>query len=168
MTPTRRAALGDLALCAAVAVGAATLLIGASTLPPPRFDPLGSAALPRALAVIMLVLGAWILGRALLRLLRPGVDPAPAPEAEAPAAPAERTHNPAKGLIVFAALVAYIAGLDMGRAPLIPATGIFLAVVGATISGPSLRSLLLYGLFGLALSAGLSWVMTNFLYVSFN
>jgi putative tricarboxylic transport membrane protein len=162
MTPTRRAALGDLALCAAVAVGAATLLIGASTLPPPRFDPLGSAALPRALAVIMLALGGWIAVRAVLRLLRPGADPVAAPPT------AERTHNPLKGVIVFAALVAYIAALDMGRAPLVPATGVFVAVVGAAISGPSLRALLVYGLFGLALAAGLSWVMSNFLYVSFN
>ena len=101
MPRTRQAALGDLALCGAVAIGAALLLIGAADLPPPRFDPLGSAALPRGLAVIMLLFAAWIAFGA-IRALTAGV---PAPPKDT--GPAEV--KPLRGVIVFAALVAFVA-----------------------------------------------------------
>jgi len=165
MSSTRKTALGDLALCAAVAVGAALLLIGAAGLPPPRFDPLGSAALPRALAVIMLAFAAWIAGAALRTLARPE-DPGAAPGVEdPPGAPADV--NPWRGIVVFAALIAFIAALDVFRVHLIPAATVFMAIIGLVVSGPTLRNALAYGLFGLALSAVLTWVMSSFLYVSF-
>lgn len=160
MTRTRKAAFGDLALCAAVAVGAAALLIGAAKLPPPRFDPLGSAALPRALAAIMLFFAAWIAVSAVLALLRRGrpVEQAPTTGTEV---------NPWRGVFVFAALIAFIAALDVFRVHLIPAATVFMAVIGLVVSGPTWRTALIYGLFGLGLSSVLTWVMSNFLYVKF-
>jgi putative tricarboxylic transport membrane protein len=160
MTRTRKAAFGDLALCAAVAIAAALLLIGAAKLPPPRFDPLGSAALPRALAAIMLFFAAWIAIAAVQTLMRGSgtvvQDPKPADEV-----------NPWRGVIVFAALMAFIAALDVFRVHLIPAATVFMAVIGFVVAGPTWRTALMYGAFGLVLSGALTWVMSNFLYVKF-
>ena len=165
MTSARKTALGDLALCAAVAAGAAVLLIGAAGLPPPRFDPLGSAALPRGLAVIMLAFAAWIALGAVRRLARPGM--AETPPADLEATTTATTANPLRGVIVFAALVAFVAALDIFRLPLVVAATGFMVITGLVIAGPSLRSGVIYGLFGFALSALLTWVMSSFLYVSF-
>ena len=160
MTRSRNTAFGDLALCAAVALGAALLLIGAAKLPPPRFDPLGSAALPRALAAIMLFFAAWIAMAAVLTLTR-GSGSA------APETPAANRVAPWRGVMVFAALLAFIAALDVFRMHLIPATTVFMGVVGFVVAGPTWRTALYYGVFGLALSSVLTWVMSNFLYVKF-
>lgn len=72
-----------------------------------------------------------------------------------------------RGLVVFAALVAFVAALDILRVPLIPATTVFMAVVGLAVSGATVRTGAIYALFGLLLASGLSWVMSSFLYVSF-
>ncbi len=166
MTSARKTALGDLALCAAVAAGAAVLLIGAARLPPPRFDPLGSAALPRGLAVIMLAFAAWIALGAVRRLARPGMAETPPADLDT-ATTTETTANPLRGVIVFAALVAFVAALDIFRLPLVVAATGFMVITGLVIAGPSLRSGVIYGLFGFALSALLTWVMSSFLFVSF-
>lgn len=138
------------------------LLIGAASLPPPRFDPLGSAALPRCLAVLMLVFAAWIALGALRALA--GATPAPGQE---PAREAAANARPMRGVIVFAALLAFVAALDFLRVPLIPATTVFMAVVGLAVSGATLRTGAIYAAFGLVLASGLSWVLSSFLYVSF-
>lgn len=160
MPRTRQSAIGDLLLCAAVVAGAALLLVGAAGLPPPRFDPLGSAALPRSLAVLMLGFAAWIAFGALRSLS----GAAPEPTRPLRAASSVR---PMRGLVVFAALVAFVAALDILRVPLIPATTVFMAVVGLAVSGATVRTGAIYALFGLLLASGLSWVMSSFLYVSF-
>ena len=55
----------DIGLALAVGTFAAVMLWQAQKIPPPFFDPLGSAAAPRAVAIILAVLAALILLRAL-------------------------------------------------------------------------------------------------------
>lgn len=51
MTDKARQTLADLTLAVLTIFGAGLLFLGALSLPPPRFEPLGSAALPRILAL---------------------------------------------------------------------------------------------------------------------
>ena len=148
-------AIGDLVLAALVVAGAAVLFVGAADLPPPRFEPLGSAALPRILATILIVLAVLVAIRAVLRLR--AAAPAPAAESEA---------RPVLGALVFAVLIAYVAALDFGRAPFVPATGVFLGAVGLILSRGSLRAGGVYAVLGVALGAALSFVFSRFLYIS--
>ena len=59
---------GDIALAAAVSAFAGLLWWQSLAIPPPFFDPLGSAAVPRAIALILAVLSVLVLARALLAL----------------------------------------------------------------------------------------------------
>ena len=67
MSDRLRSIIADLLLAIFAFLAAVILLIGASDLPPPRFEPLGSAALPRILAVIIIFFSLLIALRAYLK-----------------------------------------------------------------------------------------------------
>ena len=160
MTPITRRAAGDLLLAALCIAGAALLLAGAASLPPPRFEPLGSAAMPRALAVVLIVLSLLMAGRSLLTLRRPGPTPddddLPQPEGT----------RQGRSVLTFLVLVAYVAALDLGRVPFWIATMVFLAAIGLILTGGNLRAGAVYAVLGAALGAALAWAFQNFLYIS--
>lgn len=158
MTSHRLRAFGDLALSLVVVLLAALLFVGARSLPPPRFEPLGSAAAPRILGVVLIVLAAVIALRAVIALVRGGG------EDDAPAV-AEGAH-PWWSALLFAALILYVAALDFGRVPFWAATAVFLGVAGFILTGWRWRAALIYMIFGGVLGLALSWVFTNFLYIS--
>lgn len=148
-------ALGDLALAACVIAGAAILFVGASSLPPPRFEPLGSAAMPRILGTILIILALMVGLRAVLTLMRNNSQNI----SEA------AIRLPYRGIIVFALLVAYIAALDFARVPFAIATTLFVMCAGMTMHQVSLRSALIHGALGLALSLSLDYIFSTYLFV---
>ena len=103
MRDATRQTIADIILAVLVAAGAALLFIGAAELPPPRFEPLGSAALPRILGTLLIFFAVILVIRALLRL-RAGQASAAAPSGA----------DPRRGALVFVALVLYVAALDFG------------------------------------------------------
>lgn len=151
---------GDFALCAFVGLCAGILLYGSASLPAPRFEPLGSAALPRALAVILLVLSAIIAVRAVLRLKGTA-----AADEEPTAESAKSGFAPHRAALLFAALVVYVAALDVFRVPFVPATTAMMTASGLILHRADWRTGLLFAALGLGLSLALSFVFTHFLYV---
>lgn len=156
MTESRRRSIADLTLAFLVTVGASVLFIGAAKLPPPRFEPLGSAALPRILGVLLLLFAAILTTRAVLRLTRGWIAP-PAIESDA---------EPRKGLAVLVALVAYVFALDVLRVPFIPATTVFVAIIGLSIGAKTLRNAAIFIGLGLVLSVTISTILSRFLYIT--
>lgn len=148
--------LGDLALAAFVICGAVLLFIGAADLPPPRFEPLGSAAVPRILGVVLIGLALIVAVRAVWRAR------------DTPDETEPNDASPARGAIVFAALIAYVAALDFGRVPFVPATTLFVMVSGMAMHRVGWRPALVFAALGLVLAAALSWVFATFLYIRFN
>lgn len=148
-------AIGDLALAACVIAGASILFIGASSLPPPRFEPLGSAAMPRILGSILIAFALMIALRAVLTLAKP--DGQSISEAG--------VQLPYRGIIIFALLVTYIAALDFVRVPFAVATTLFVMCAGMTMHRVSLRSALVHGALGLFLSLFLDYIFSTYLFV---
>lgn len=154
ITNKKARAIADLALLAVIGVGVVVLFVGASTLPPPRFEPLGSAAMPRILGVVLTCLSLPVAYTA-LRDLMSKTDGEIKTEIKLPFT----------GVTVFLGLVAYVAALDFAHVPFIPATTVFVALVGIAIDNVSLRVIAIYGGLGLVLASILSYVFSNFLYV---
>ncbi|WP_424988867.1 tripartite tricarboxylate transporter TctB family protein [Microbulbifer sp. S227A] len=156
MTEAKRRCVADLALSLLVTAGAVVLFVGAAKLPPPRFEPLGSAALPRILGVLLLLFAGILAVRSIMRLRR-GWQ---VPELEA--------HNtdPRKGLAVLAALVAYVFALDVLRAPFVPATTVFVVAVGLSIGARSWLNCAVFAGVGLVLSLAISTILSRFLYIT--
>ena len=136
------------------ALALAAVLVGGSIgLPPPRYEPMGSAALPRILAGLISLFAVVILFNA---LRQPAADGAAEGRMEA---------SPLRSLAAFAALLGYVAALDIGRAPFVIATVAFVTVLGLILAKPAPRTALLFLLFGLLLALGIDSVFTKFLYV---
>ncbi|MEP3279931.1 MAG: tripartite tricarboxylate transporter TctB family protein [Stappiaceae bacterium] len=178
--PVQRArVLGDLILSALVLGGAAILFIGAADLPPPRFEPLGSAAMPRILAFILVVLSVIVALRALLSLRfqseptnrrqRRDVPETPDPtmtnKQSSEAEDSSAFAMPLRGLAVLATLILYVAALDFGRVPFVPATTVFVMIAGMTMQRIDLRGALTFAGLGLVLSLILNYVFSTFLYI---
>lgn len=156
MTEAKRRSLADLVLSLLVMVGAVVLFIGAAELPPPRFEPLGSAAAPRILGALLLIFASLLSVRAVLRLKSGWVAPKTEPN-EA---------DPRKGFLVLAALVAYVFVLDVLRAPFVPATTVFVVVVGLSIGARTFRNAGIFAALGLTLSVLISTILSHFLYIT--
>lgn len=156
MSELKRRCIADLCLAALVCTGAALLFIGAAKLPPPRFEPLGSAALPRILGALLVFFAALLALRAGLRL-RGGRA---VPEA------GDSGADPKRGFLVLAALVAYVFAMDVLRVPFIPATTVFVAAAGLAIGARSWANLGIFLALGLGLSFGISTILTRYLYIT--
>lgn len=153
MATTRRDARADLALAAFSCVGAALMFIGAADLAPARFEPLGSAALPRALGALMALFGAIIGWRALGALRRADADGA------------VELALPGRLFLVLAATAAYVVALDSYAVSYIAATVVFMVAIGAILAKRRPLTLLGFALLGAALAVAIRYVMTHFVYV---
>ncbi|WP_118135435.1 tripartite tricarboxylate transporter TctB family protein [Oceanicella sp. SM1341] len=146
----------DLALSLLLLVIAALLLGGAAQLPPPQFDPLGSAALPRILAGLLIVF-ALITGARAVLLWRAGGASDALPWSPGAAA---------RGAAVLGLLVAFILVMAAGLAPFWAAGTVYVAASALLIGGFTPRRLVVTVLGGLALCAVLTVVFTRFFYIN--
>lgn len=149
-------ALGDLVLVACVIAGASLLFIGASDLPPPRFEPLGSAAMPRILGTVLILLALPVAVQALINLTSKD-------EAAGPGSAPIRL--PYRGVIVFVLLITYVAALDFVRIPFVVATTLFVMGAGMAMHEVSVRSALVHAALGLILSLSLDYIFSTYLFV---
>lgn len=101
----------DIALAVAILAFSALVYWQVLGLPPPRYEPMGSAALPKALSVIMAALAMLLLVRALWG--RSSADAGDEAAAEKSAtAPAGVVKRPWLAFATFCATAAYVAALD--------------------------------------------------------
>lgn len=148
----RKIDAGDLMLAVSLAAIAGTLLYGARFIPPPFFDPVGSAALPRAVA--------W----ALIGLL--AVQLSVRIAGQQPREPL-RWGDIAMGRgAVFTLLIlsVYCAVMQARWLDFAPATALFLAVSITVLIG-AWRMLPLAAVIGLVLGYGSQWMFTDVFFV---
>lgn len=160
MPPQTRQCLTDLALATFAVSGAVILLVGAAELPPPRFEPLGSAALPRILGGVLILLSVIVAARALFRLRS---SSAKVSEEMALGIAIQ----PSRSFLTLAALIAYVFSLDVLQVAFIPATTVFVVVAGLAMGERTLRNVAVFTLLGLILSASISFILSRFLFITF-
>ncbi|MBS9722076.1 tripartite tricarboxylate transporter TctB family protein [Tianweitania sp. BSSL-BM11] len=168
MNQPRKTAVGDLLLAAGALIGAGLLFWGASELPPPRFEPLGSAALPRILGVCITVLALIIAAGAALGGKRHSIQEPDAASDEVAAADASdlSAARPLQTIAVLAALIVYVAALDVFRVPFVLATTILMAALGAFLGVARLRTAITIGITGVLLALAIQFVFERYLYVT--
>ncbi|MEF2074268.1 tripartite tricarboxylate transporter TctB family protein [Consotaella aegiceratis] len=155
--PSRKELYGDLTLAVAILVGAALLFIGAADLPPPRFEPLGSAALPRILGAFLAIFALIIGGRALFAMSRAAPSVADQPAG---------TAHPLRALAMLAVIAAYVFSLDTLRIPYVVATIVFAIACGAILSDRRPKTLFLFAVLGVVLAVAIRFVFVRYLYVN--
>lgn len=146
----------DLIVAALVAAAAAALFVGAAKLPPPRWEPLGSAAVPRALGTL-LALFAGILAVGAVRALAARVPAAPfTPDAQ----------RMLRGVGVLVSVIVFVVAMDVPRVPFVYAGPVFVVVISALVGVGTLRGLGWSAVWGVALCSGIYFAFTSFFYIN--
>jgi putative tricarboxylic transport membrane protein len=144
----------DVLLAAAVAGFALLLWSEAQKVPPPFFDPLGSAAVPKSIALILAVLAVVILARALVAL--------PWPPREAPDGYRPRP-DIAVGIVLLA--IAYIAVMHLRLVGFELATIGFLIGAAALLGRLERKTLALGVVSAFLIGIGATWLFTRFFFI---
>ena len=152
----------DIVLALAVIALAVVLYIGTLSLPPAKWEPLGSAAVPRGLCVIMSCLAAVVLARAVL-VLRKG---APKARASAPANADESfERRPWTAVAMLVLVVLYVAAMNLRVLGFVEATVAFLVALCLVFTRAQRRQIPWIVGFALVIALGNYMVFTHFLYV---
>lgn len=145
----------DVALAVTVGAFAALLLHEADKIPPPFFDPLGSAAVPEGVATVLAVLAAIILVRALAA--------APWPRMERAVGYRPR---PDIAIGISLAAIAYVAVMDLDLLGFRTATIAFVVVASALL-GRFDRRVMLVGIpVALVVGIGGAYLFTNVFFIA--
>lgn len=154
-------ARNDLVLALLLYAFAAVLYWQASLLPPPFFDPLGSAAVPKFVALVLAVLATLVVVRVFVGA---GEEPAPVDEATPPEDTAAR---PAPLIALGAVLLptAYVASMAFDALGFREASILFIFAMGALLARFRRRAVLI--LLPLAILLGLlfDFIFTQVFYV---
>ncbi|MCM0020889.1 MAG: tripartite tricarboxylate transporter TctB family protein [Tagaea sp.] len=127
---------------------------------PSPFDPLGSAAVPRMLAIIVAVLAVAVLIDTVLRLRRQGAG-------RAMSAPTATHRRPWRAVGTYLAVVAYVATIHAGIVSFTLASVVFLALSGAVMVGFRRPALLGIAVAAVVLGLPAGWLFEVFLAVDF-
>jgi putative tricarboxylic transport membrane protein len=132
METQERHPLTDIIFALAVMLFSAVVYWGTLGLPPPRYEPIGSAALPRGFALVMAFLALIVMLRGFLRWRSwdGGGDSASA-----------HRQRPLLAIAVFMVVVAYVASMDLRLFSFVPASILAFTLIGAMLTGFELRRL---------------------------
>ncbi|NKB51731.1 MAG: hypothetical protein GKR97_05835 [Rhizobiaceae bacterium] len=156
----QKALMRDVYLAIGSLLLAGLLFYGAMGLPAPRFEPMGSAALPRILGGLIVLLALMLLFNVWRKLRAAGV-----PISEAKSSADVQGLAKIRPLGVPACLALYVGALDFLQAPFVISTVVLVVVLGMLLSKPTLRTAIIFTLFGVVISVSINLVFTHFLFV---
>lgn len=147
----------DIVLSVTIIIFAIVIYVAAMDLPPAYWEPLGSAALPQGLSVIMALLSLYLLVRA-VKALRTYVPPEK-PKQE------EFERRPGAAIGMFLLCVTYVGVMDFGLLGFVEATIAFLVILVALFTRADKKQLPWIVGFALVIALGNFLIFTQFLYV---
>lgn len=150
---------GDLALAIGLLLFAALFWWEAAKLPPPFFDPLGSAAVPKAVALVLALLAVVVVAQRIAA----GTAPLPA-EAELEDQALVR-NRPDVALASIAITVLYAGVMHYDILGFREASVVFVVALGAVLARFEKRVVLALIPIALLIGIGFTWIFTEVLYI---
>lgn len=138
------------------------LYFGALHVPPPIFDPLGSAAVPKIAAFLIALLSVVILMTGLRQRSTSSTELSVGTEDEEDAPVTPRYDL---GICLLGFCAAYVAGMEFGVLGYPVATAIFLFASGLLLGGLNARNVLLSLIISLVVGFGSDLVFSEFFYI---
>lgn len=151
-------AVAQLLLGVVVVAIAAALLFEAAKLPPPRFDVLGSAAVPRALCILVIAMALPLVLQAAMHLWRAMARTQPATNAGEAAPPPRR---PGLVVVTFVLVCVYVVVLQKGWMSFGIATTLFMIVLTGLLAAGRTRPLAIGIAVALVLGLGGDYIFTS-------
>jgi putative tricarboxylic transport membrane protein len=146
----------DILLALGMIAFSAVVYIGSADLPPPRYEPLGSAAIPQGLAVIMTVLSVLLIIRAVPHLKTFQAKASPITDV---------TPRPKLAILIFVLTLIFITVLDLGLLSFIPAGIIFMTAVGYFLTHRNLKKLPYFFGFSVLMVTANYYLFTKVFYI---
>lgn len=134
---------------------AGLMLWGARDIPPPFFDPLGSAAVPKACAYVLIVLALGISLRRFFENHAPVVDE----DEEA------YRHEPLLALAVVGLSVLYTLAMGAGWIGFKWGTVLYIFATGSALAKGNIKVMAISLVIGLTFGIGGYWLFTNLYYI---
>lgn len=156
MIPSRQSRI-EIAVAAALIILSGVTWLSVSELPPPFFDPIGSAAFPKAMAVIIAALSLVVIAKAVL-----ASRSAPAAEAE-PSPEARQSHL--LGAAMYALVILYAAAMQWKLLGFATATALFIVAAGAVLGRFRLKETIVSAVLALLLGFGGDYLFTHVFYI---
>lgn len=153
-------ARAELILAFCMMVLSAAVWIAADRLPPPIFDPLGSGAVPKLVASLVMVLAVAMLVQRLRGIADRGAVPDPGDPAEA-----VTPLRPGIAISAFAAIAACPAMMEAELLGFRETTFVFILALGGVLSRFSRRTMTILVPTAAMLAIGLSWIFGGHLYI---
>lgn len=150
-----RAPRADMALALSIGAFAALILWEADKIPPPFFDPLGSAAVPNGVALVLAVLAGLTFIRAIAALPWPARPPA-----------VGYRLRPDIAVAISVAAVLYVAAMDFDILGFRTATIAFVAFASAVLARFQMRMSLIGVLVALGVGIGGAYIFTQFFFIA--
>jgi len=146
----------EIFVCIGLIVFSAIVYWASLSLPEPEYEPLGSAALPQGLAVLMSVLCVIVILRAIPRLktfeVKRDINP-------------EVTPRPMISVTVFIATLIFVGVLDFGILNFVPAGTIYLSLVGFLMTHRDVKKLPWIVGFSIVLTVSSFMLFTKVFYI---
>jgi putative tricarboxylic transport membrane protein len=149
----------DLFLAVALILLSTAVIDQANRMPPPFFDPLGSAAVPRFVASILILLALAVLGRCLLTPVDRG---GPGPDENSDG---RRVTTPLIALGAVLIPVLYVAAMHYQILGFAPASTLFVIALGATLSRGRTATVLWMAPVAVIVGYGLNYLLTGVFYI---
>lgn len=146
----------DIVFSAVVILFSVTIYVAAMDLPPAYWEPLGSAALPQGLSVIMALLALFVMVRAIRALKTHAVPPRTQQEFQ---------RRPKAAVGMFLLCVGYVGVMDLGILGFVEATVVFLVALGLLFTRAQRKHIPWIVGFALVIAVGNFLVFTRFLYI---
>lgn len=140
------------------------LYLGALYVPPPIFDPLGSAAVPKISAFLIALLAVVILVTGLRQRTGPNVVAAETTDEDV-AGDVSTSPRYDLGLSLFGFCAAYVAVMEFGVLGYPIATTVFLFASGLMLGGMNRRNVLLSLFISVAVGFGSDFIFSEFFYI---
>lgn len=146
----------DILLAIGMILFSATVYFGSRDLPPPRYEPLGSAALPNGLAAIMVFLSVILIIRAIphLKSFEAAKDKI-----------TDVTPRPGLSLSIFGLTLVFIGLMDFQILGFIPAGILFMTAVGYLLTHGNLKRMPLFFAYSVVLIVGNYYLFTKVFYI---
>lgn len=155
----------DLGLAAAIWILAALVYVAAAQLPPPIFDPVGSAAIPKAIAIVLSLLAAGIVLQTWLRLRTTTPENPAAADDEGSTGGVAAALRPDTVAAAIAVIVGYTAVMAFGLLGFREATVPFVILLAGVLSHFRRSTILVAVPAAFALAIGFGWLFSEILYI---
>ena len=146
----------DIILAIGMIIMSVVVYIGAMELPPPRYEPLGSGAIPKGLAVIMVALSVFLIIRAI-----PHLKTFEGNQNEV----TDVTPRPVLSALIFGFTLLFIAVLDLEILSFIPAGIIYMTSIGYFMTHQNLKRLPYFFVFSVLMVVGNYYLFTKIFYI---